>query len=74
MQENPRQSCLAGFLAVDSGLQVLDSEFFVSGTWNPDSNVQWDTGLLELYSEFQSLGFWIVQQKFSGFQNLHSLT
>ena len=58
----------------DSSLQVLDSEFFVSGTWNLDSNVQWDSGLLELYSEFHNPGFLIVQQKFSGFWNVDSLT
>ena len=28
----------AGFRAVDYGFQVLDSLFFASGTWTPDSN------------------------------------
>ena len=35
------------FYAVDSG-------FLVCGTWIPDSNRQWDSGFLELYSGFQS--------------------
>ena len=28
----------SGFHAMDSGIQVLDFGFFVSGTWIPDSN------------------------------------
>ena len=30
---------------------------FVSGTWILDSNRQWDSGILEMYSGFQSPGF-----------------
>ena len=28
----------SGFHAVDFGFPVMDCGFFVSGTWNPDSN------------------------------------
>ena len=47
------------FHVVDSGFQApaLDSGFFDCGTWVPDSNPKWDSGFLELYSEFQSPGF-----------------
>ena len=51
------------FHTVDSGLQVLDSEFFVSGTLILDSNRLWDSGFLKLYSGFQSPGFRILQLK-----------
>ena len=34
---NVRESKTVGYHAVDSGIQVLDSEFFVSATWIPDS-------------------------------------
>ena len=39
---------------VDSRCQVLDSRFFVSRTWIPDSSHWWVSGFIELYSEFQS--------------------
>ena len=39
---------------MDSGLLVLDSGFFVSGPWIPDSNRQRDSGFLEPYSRIQS--------------------
>ena len=41
-------------LTVDSRFQVLDSRFFISRTWIPDSNHCWVSGFVELYSEFQS--------------------
>ena len=41
-------------LTVDSRFQVLDSRFFVSRNWIPDSNHWWVSGFVELYSEFQS--------------------
>ena len=44
-------------------LDCLDSEFFVSGTWTPDSNCY--SRFLELYSVFQSPGFRILLTKFS---------
>ena len=51
------------FHTVASGLQVMDSEFFVSRTWILDSNRLWDSGFLKLYSGFQSPGFRILQLK-----------
>ena len=54
---------------MDYGFQLLDSGFFMSGTWTPDSNRQRDSGLLELYSEIPSSGFWIPEAKFPGFRN-----
>ena len=49
----------SGFHALDSWSQVLDCEFFVRGTWIPDSNRYWDSG-------FQSPGFQIP--KMTGLQ------
>ena len=37
----------SGFHAMDSGLQVLYSGFFISGTWILHSNRQWDSGFLD---------------------------
>ena len=49
----------------NSGLQAMDSGFFVSGTWISDSNREWiHSGFLELYSGFHSPGFRIPQQEF----------
>ena len=45
-------------IGIGSGLLVLDSGFFVSGTWILHSNHQWDSG-------FQSPRFWIPQEFFS---------
>ena len=56
----------SGFNAVDSRFQVLDSGFFVSGTWILDSKLDWDSGFLGLYCGFQSPGFRIPQQKSAG--------
>ena len=44
---------------LDSGFHAVDSRFFVSGTWVLDSNRQWDSGFLQLYSGFQIPGFCI---------------
>ena len=44
---------------VDSGCWIF------SGTWILDSMPQWDFGVLELYSGFQSPGFRIPRAKFS---------
>ena len=54
---------------MDFGFQVLDSRFFVSETWIPDSNCYWDSGFLELFSGFQSPGFRIPQAKLSWIQD-----
>ena len=35
---------------LDSVFHAVDSGFSVSGTWIPDSNDSWDSGILELYS------------------------
>ena len=45
---------------LNSGFYAVDSWFFVSGTWIPDSNNKWDSGFLELYSAFQRSGFLIL--------------
>ena len=76
----------SGFHAVDSGFQILDSRFFVNGSWEMDSRLQStvDSGFLELYSFFQNPGFPIPQtrilldsgfhkQNFLGFRNPDSL-
>ena len=53
----------SGFHAMDFGFQVLDSRFFISGTWIPDS-IRWrDSRFLELYSGFQKSRFRIVKAK-----------
>ena len=44
---------------LDYGLHVVDSGFFVSGTWIPDFHLQWGSEILELYSRFQIPGFQI---------------
>ena len=54
---------------MDSGFQVLDSRFFVSETWIPDSNCYWDFGILEPFSGFQSPEFRIAQAKLSWIQD-----
>ena len=57
---------------VDSGCWIF------SGTWILDSMPQWDFGVLELYSGFQSPGFRIprakYKQEFLRFQNPDTLT
>ena len=50
---------------LDSGFHAVDSGSFVSTTWIPDSNRQWDFRFLELYSGFQSPGFRITLVKIS---------
>jgi len=60
---------------VDSGFHALDSGFFVSEIWIPDSNRKRDSGFLKLSSGFQSPGFWMPQAKISGgFRNTDSLS
>ena len=54
---NPRP-----FQDIGSGLLVLDSGFFVSGTWILHFNHWWDSG-------FQSPRFWIPQEFFSWIPN-----
>ena len=45
----------SGFHAMDSGFQLLHSEFLVSGTnWIPDTNRFRHSGFVKLYSGFQS--------------------
>ena len=56
---------------MDSGLQILDSGFFICGTWISDSNRWWDSDSLSCIrdSTFQSPGFPIFQkQKFPIFR------
>ena len=43
----------------------LDTGFFIRGTWILDSNREWDSVFLELYSGFQSQGFHFPQAKIS---------
>ena len=42
---------------MDSGFQVLDSVFFVSETWTPDSSRSVGFRILELYSGFRNPAF-----------------
>ena len=58
----------SGFHVMDSVIRVLNSEFFVNGTWILD--VIGDSGVLEMYFGFQSPVFRILQAKFpdSGIQ------
>ena len=60
----------SGFLAVDSGFQMMDSSFFLSGIWILGFNLQWDQHLdsLSCISDLQSSGFWIPPIKFAGFR------
>ena len=58
MWQNPRQS-----LILDSRPWIPDP-----GYWILDSNLQWDSGFLELHSVFQSRGFRIRQAKVSRIQ------
>ena len=58
MWQNPRQS-----LILDSRPWIPDP-----GYWILDSNLQWDSGFLELHSVFQSPGFQIRQAKVSRIQ------
>ena len=50
---------------LDSGFQILDSRFFVSGIWIPDSNRQQDLDSLSCipHSKAQNSGFPIPQAK-----------
>ena len=49
--------------AMDSGFHVLDSVFFVSETWTPDSSPSVGFRILELYSGFRNPAFRIPQAK-----------
>ena len=64
MLRNTRQSWILDPIPwiVDSGCWI---PVFFSGTWILDSMPQWDFGVLELYSGFQSPGFRIPRAKFS---------
>ena len=46
---------ILGFWIPRSGFWILGTgfRFIVGGIWIPDSNRQWDSGFLELYSRFQ---------------------
>ena len=57
----------SGFRAVDFGLQIMDSGFFVCGTWIPDCNRLWDSDSSNCIpvSGFQSTGLRIPQAKIS---------
>ena len=54
--ENPKEDSHEFwiFQDVDSGFQVMDSRFFVSGTWIIVCNRYWDSGFLYLHSGCQS--------------------
>ena len=56
-----------GFWIPRRGLRIPITGFqiFFSRTWIPDSNCQWDSGFLHLYSGFQGPGFRIPQAKIS---------
>ena len=49
--------------AMDSGFQVLDSVFFVSETWTPDSSRSVGFRILELSSGFRNPAFRIPEVK-----------
>ena len=59
----------SGFCACDSGLKVLDSGFFVSGTWNSDSL----SCIPGSKAQEPDVGF-PHKQNVPGFWNPHSLT
>ena len=69
MLRNTRQSWILDPIPwiVDSGCWI---PVFFSGTWILDSMPQWDFGVLQLYSGFQSPGFRLPRAKFS--RILHS--
>ena len=54
---------------LDSGFQVLESGFLVSGIWIPDSNRKLYFGFLELNNEFQSKEFQIPKAEISWIRN-----
>ena len=45
-----------------------ESEFFVSGTWLPDSSRWWDTGFLELHLDSKAQDSSFQKQKFPEFR------
>ena len=49
---------------------ILDSGFFVNGTWIPDFNGQYHSGFLKLYYGFQNPGFQIPPEKIREFRIL----
>ena len=65
-----------GFRILGTGLQSLSVELKI-----PDTNCQWDSRFLELYSRFQSIGFYIspleipgcLIPEFPGFWNLDTI-
>ena len=60
---------------MDSGFHALDSGFFVSEIWIPDSSRKRDSEFLKLSSGFQSPRFRMPQAKISRrFPNTGSLT
>ena len=63
MLRNTRQSWILDPIPwiVDSGCWI---PVFFSGTWILDSMPQWDFGVLQLYSGFQSPGFRLPRAKF----------
>ena len=80
--ENPFASCIKGiqdshgFWIPRRGFRIPVTGFqiFSSGTRFPDSNCQWDSRFLQLYSGFQTQGFRIPLAKIPGFRNPDSLT
>ena len=62
-----------GLWIPDSGCHSpTDFIFSVSGTWSMDSNRKWDSGsVLDLYSGFQSPGFYIPPSNFFHYFGFH---
>ena len=79
---NPFASCIKGiqdshgFWIPRRGFRIPVTGFqiFSSGTRIPDSNCQWGSSFLQLYSGFQTQGFRIPLAKIPGFRNPDSLT
>ena len=59
------QSEVVVFRCSDSESHAVDFGFHVSATWILDSNREWDSEFLELYSGLQSPGLRIPQAKIS---------
>ena len=73
MKGNPKQSWIQDFMQwIPYSRHWIP--VFVNGTWILDSNHQWNSGFLELYSGFQSPAFPLPQAKFPGSPNLDSIT
>ena len=54
---------------MDSGFNVLDSEFLVSGIWILDSNRQWILGSLSCIPDSKAQGTGFHSKKIAGFRS-----